>query len=158
MKKKLTAEKLTADEIRRLDILSLFEEAQGNTHGWELVPEFRAGPSFRSGYGVIAKSQLRKFRERYIGLSPLQQFLRDGGMQPNAPNRLDLSKIQQIHTLAAQGASGREIARIVGVHRETVLAYTGPLDRSAGLRRHHARRKAEGRPILPPWQLKRKNG
>lgn len=67
-------------------------------------------------------------------------------------NVLYPDKIKSIQELATAGASIREIASSVGVNRETVHAYVGPRDKSTGLRRWHARRKAEGRPILPPWR------
>lgn len=135
-------------------------------------------------------------------------------------NVLPLAKRAQIVTLKAEGATLREIARRVGVCRETVATYVGrntkrrhallaavdrafevldasgdygamfdalisidalvryhcPLHpdatiadmldedvagegacrlcRSDGLRRHHVRRKAEGRPVVPPRRTK----
>lgn len=137
-----------------------------------------------------------------------------------AVNVLDLHHREAIIELKARGATLREIAATVGVHRETVRKYLdarGPrqrrmaklldaiaeelrargiaeplelepfielydmlhmqcafhaeadwerdfeqdgscrLCRSDGLKRHHTRRKADGKPILPPWQRDKKN-
>ena len=88
----------------------------------------------------------------------LSRYVRDRGTRPAlGNNKLDLPTIQRIHALAADGASLREIARVIGVDRETVHNYVGPRDRGDGLRRHHARRRAEGRPILPPWAKAREH-
>lgn len=70
-------------------------------------------------------------------------------------NMLPAEKVERVRALASSGAGIREIARETGIDRHTVSAYVGGGDKAAGLRRHHARRKAEGRPVLPPWQTKR---
>jgi DNA-binding CsgD family transcriptional regulator len=71
-------------------------------------------------------------------------------------NVIPLEKRKRLAVLAAKGATIREIARELKIHRETVRGYVRKarlgLSQSDGLKRHHARRKAEGRPILPPWQ------
>ncbi len=65
------------------------------------------------------------------------------------------SKIRRARELQAQGHNLRAISRETGLSLETVRKFVQKLSRSEGLKRYHARRKAEGRPILPPWQIKR---
>lgn len=73
---------------------------------------------------------------------------------PTSPSRRE-ERNRRISEMGERGCSLREIAAAVGCDKETVSIFLGPRDRSAGLRRHHARRKAEGRPVLPPWALAR---
>jgi hypothetical protein len=61
-------------------------------------------------------------------------------------------KIAEARRMREEGASLREIAKATGLSKPTVMEYVPRLSRSEGLKRHHERRKAEGRPILPPWQ------
>lgn len=156
-----SSERLTdnfnVDTQRRIDILDIFDEAQNLAEGWTLTGGFDESDTFKSGYGVSLKrtSVKRSAIAKPTSSAPLARFARYKGARPNTPRRLDAHIVQWIHTLAAQGAGSGEIARTVGVNRKTVTAYLGKRDPSAGLRRHHARRKAEGRPILPPWYLKK---
>lgn len=64
--------------------------------------------------------------------------------------------IARVRELRAQGRSIREIARETGVSRDTVMKYAQWVDRSDAMERKHARWRAEGMPVLPPWRKRTK--
>lgn len=65
-------------------------------------------------------------------------------------NYLSPAETAEIRQLAASGVSYRRIQRATGHSRTTIRKLLGPGDQRAGLRSHHAHRKAIGKPIVPP--------
>lgn len=76
-------------------------------------------------------------------------------LRNGAGNYAGLAKIDEARRLRESGLSLRAIARETGLSKATVTAYVKRIDRSDALKNFHARRKADGRPIVPPWQKKR---
>jgi hypothetical protein len=56
-------------------------------------------------------------------------------------NFADPQKIEEASRLRSQGWSLRQISKETGLHRETIIAYTGKITRSDSMRIYHARRK-----------------
>lgn len=64
----------------------------------------------------------------------------------------DPSKLDRARELRAAGMSLRQIARETGLHKETIRSHTQWIGQSEAMAMTHKRWKAEGRPVVPPWQ------
>ncbi len=67
----------------------------------------------------------------------------------------DPASVERAIELRRQGMSLRTIASETGLNRGTVRAYVPVVTRSEAMRAMHVRLRAEGRPLLPPWQRNR---
>src|SRR5271166_2091291 len=67
----------------------------------------------------------------------------------------DPLKLVRACEMRAAGASLRQIARETGLHKETVRSHTQWTGQSEAMVMTHKRWKAEGRPVVPPWQRPR---
>ena len=69
-----------------------------------------------------------------------------------AGNFTETSKLVAAQNLRDAGLSLRAIAKMVGLHRDTVMRYVTRVSRSDAMKRKHVQWKTEGRPVLPPWR------
>jgi len=70
-------------------------------------------------------------------------------------NRLREGLKKALLAMAAEGFGTREIARALKISRCTVRRYRGSSDVATGMRRFHARKKAEEHRIYPPWHRRK---
>ncbi len=96
----------------------------------------QAEVEFRSAAPAIYAKRVQAVRERRHG----------------AGRYVDEHIVARARQLRDSGLSIRAIARQTGLARQTIQRYVAWISQSDALRYMHARFKAEGRPVLPPWQ------
>jgi len=71
----------------------------------------------------------------------------------NSKTRDNIVIVQRLYS---EGKSLRDIEKITGMHRSTIAKFVPSRSKSDAMRFKHQTWKAEGRPILPPWELSRR--
>jgi hypothetical protein len=100
------------------------------------------------------EAEVRAFQEHQARTIRALTPIRGGNGRTGRPNLRTQALIPKIVELRELGLSTREMARETGLSVHTVRIYAPWVSRSAAMARKHARWKASGTPVVPPWQRK----